>query len=240
MHDDRLSPHSEDHLPYRPNRPSEKGRNEMLLRRTPNLALLVALVIATVSFGLTRPAPVAGQDAADAQIASAMAAGPASITEHATIMGSDSMDPNAAPVVLREGDNGWTCFPDAPSTPSADPMCLDKTFMGWLDALVANKEPNTQVVGLAYMLAGGSDASNIDPYATGPEAGNEWITSPAHVMIIMPGAIDQTAYSTDPLSGGPFIMWAGTPYEHLMMPVAHDEMVTMGEMGAMAEATPAS
>jgi hypothetical protein len=212
----------------------------MLLRRTTNLALLAMVVIGGVAFGLTRPAPVAGQDAADAQIASATAAGPASITEHATIMGSDSMDPNAAPVVLREGSNGWTCFPDAPSTPSADPMCLDQTFMGWLDALVANKEPNTQVVGLAYMLAGGSDASNTDPYATGPEEGNEWITSPAHVMIIMPGDIDQTIFSTDPLSGQPFIMWAGTPYEHIMMPVDQEQMVTLGDMGAMTEATPAS
>jgi len=220
-----------------------KGSTTMLLNRPLKVALLFVLVTGMLTFGLTRAVPVAGQATPDAnvqaQIASAMAAGPASITDHATIMGSDSMDPNAAPVVLREGSNGWTCFPDAPSTPSSDPMCLDKTFMGWLDALVAGTKPNTQVVGIAYMLQGGSDASNTDPYATGPEAGNEWITSPAHVMIIMPGEIDQSVYSTDPLSGGPFIMWAGTPYEHLMVPVDPQAMVEMGDMGAMA-ATPSS
>jgi hypothetical protein len=143
-------------------------------------------------------------------------------------------------VVLREGSNGWTCFPDAPGTPGTDPMCLDQTWMGWLQALVAGEEPNTQVVGLAYMLAGGSDASNIDPFATGPEEGNEWITTPSHVMVIMPGDIDQSVFSTDPLSGGPWIMWAGTPYEHVMMPVDAHEMVEMGGMGEMAAATPSA
>jgi hypothetical protein len=144
--------------------------------------------------------------------------------------------------VLREGSNGWTCFPDANATPASDPMCLDETWMGWVEALVAGEEPNTQVVGLAYMLAGGSDASNIDPFAAGPEEGNEWITTPAHVMIIMPGEIDQSIYTTDPLSGGPWIMWAGTPYEHVMMPVDPHGMVEMDEMGGMGAmaATPST
>jgi hypothetical protein len=207
----------------------------MLLKSTRNVALLL-IVIATVAFGLTHSVPVAGQDDADteATIESAMAAGPASIAENATIMDADGA------TVLREGTNGWTCFPDAPGTPTSDPMCLDETFMRWLEALVAGEEPNTQVVGFAYMLAGGSDASNTDPYAAGPEEGNEWITSPAHVMVIMPGDIDQSVFTTDPLSGEPFIMWAGTPYEHIMMPVDAHAMVHGGEMGGMAMATPSS
>ena len=69
------------------------------------------------------------------------------------------------------------------------------------------------------MLQGGSDASNTDPFATEPAAGEEWMTSPPHIMILMPGDLDQTVFSTDPHSGGPWIMWAGTPYEHIMMPV---------------------
>jgi hypothetical protein len=32
-------------------------------------------------------------------------------------------------------------------------------------------------------------------------------------------------------------MWAGTPYEHIMMPVAEG---VMGEMGGTAEATPST
>jgi hypothetical protein len=203
----------------------------MLLKRTRNMALLV-VGIATIAFGLTHSVPVAGQDDADAQakIESAMSAGPSTITENATIMDGE--------VVLREGSNGWTCFPDTPGTPGADPLCLDETWMGWLQALVAGEEPDTQVVGLAYMLSGGSD-SNIDPFAAGPEEGNEWVISPAHVMVIMPGDIDQTVFTTDPLSGGPWIMWAGTPYEHIMVPVDAHAMAEMGAMGEMA-ATPSA
>jgi hypothetical protein len=39
-------------------------------------------------------------------------------------------------------------------------------------------------------------------------------------MILLPGDLDQTGLSTNHASGKPFIMWAGTPYEHIMMPVA--------------------
>jgi hypothetical protein len=147
------------------------------------------------------------------------------------------MDDAGNLVVLREGSNGCFCVPDDPNTPGLDPMCFDQTWMDWVQAYVAGEEPNTRVVGLAYMLHGGSDASNTDPFATGPEEGNEWITSPAHVMLIVPGELDQSVFSTDPLSGGPWIMWAGTPYEHIMMPVAEGEM---GEMGGMAGATPSA
>ena len=42
-------------------------------------------------------------------------------------------------------------------------------------------------------------------------------------MLIMPEALDQSVFSTDHASGGPFIMFAGTPYEHIMMPVAEGE-----------------
>jgi hypothetical protein len=55
--------------------------------------------------------------------------------------------------------------------------------------------------------------------ATKPAAGEDWVTSPPHIMILQPGKLDQSVFSTDPKSGGPWIMWAGTPYEHIMMPV---------------------
>ena len=200
----------------------------MLPKRRRNRSLLL-VAIATVAVGLTQAVPVAGQD--EATIASAMSAAPDSIAEHATIMDVDGV------TVLREGSNGWTCFPNANATPAEDPMCLDETWMGWVEALVTKTDPDTQTVGLAYMLAGGSDGSNTDPYATGPKEGEAWITSPAHVMVLMPGTIDQTIFTTDPLSGEPFIMWAGTPYEHIMMPVDAHAMVEMGDMGSMAGMT---
>jgi hypothetical protein len=209
----------------------------MLRKRTLNMALLLVVGIATIAVGLTHAVPVAGQDDADteAQIESAMSAAPSTVAENATILGNE-MDDAGKFVVLREGNNGWYCQADAPGTPGPDPICFDQTFLDWIYAFVAGEEPNTQVVGLAYMLQGGSEASNTDPFATEPAAGEEWMTSPPHVMIIMPGDIDQSVFSPDFHTGAPWIMYAGTPYEHIMMPVVEGVMGEMGEMAATPSA----
>jgi hypothetical protein len=192
----------------------------MLSKRTLNAALLLTLVIGTTAFGLIRSHPVAGQDDADTQakIESAMSAAPATIAEHATILDNE-LDAAGTFVVLREGSNGWFCSPDALGTPGPDPWCYDQAWLDWSYAFVAGKEPTTTVLGLSYMLQGGSDASNTDPFATEPAAGEEWMASPPHVMFIVPGKIDLTVFTTDHHSGEPWVMWAGTPYEHIMMPV---------------------
>jgi hypothetical protein len=199
----------------------------MLVKRTRNVALLVVLVIGTVAFGLARAAPAASQDDADTQakIENAMSAAPASLADKATILDNE-LDADGKFVVLRDGSNGWFCLPDALGTPGPDPWCFDQTWLDWAYAFTAGDEPNVTVPGLAYMLQGGSDASNSDPFATEPEVGNEWMTSPAHVMFLFPEDLAASGFSPDHQSGGPWIMWAGTPYEHIMMPVAE---------GAMAE-----
>ena len=196
----------------------------MLLKRTLKVALLLALAAGTIAVGLARSGPVAGQGDADvaAKIESAMSAAPSAISEIATILDNE-LDDAGKFVVLREGSNGWSCFPDVPSTPGNDPACYDQTWLDWNYAFVAQEEPNVTVPGLAYMLQGGSDASNTDPFATEPAAGEEWVTSPAHIMLLLPGKLDQSVFSTEHHSGAPFIMWAGTPYEHIMMPVAEGE-----------------
>jgi hypothetical protein len=193
----------------------------MLTKRTLNVALLLALVAATIAVGLTRSAPAAGQDDADAKakIENAMSAAPATIAEDATILDNE-LDAAGKFVVLRQGSNGWFCSPDTLGTPGNDPWCYDQAWLDWSYAFVAGEAPKPTVLGLAYMLQGGSDASNTDPFATEPAEGEEWMATPPHVMILQPGKIDQTVFTPDHRAGGPWIMWAGTPYEHLMMPVA--------------------
>lgn len=210
-------------FPNHPRYPSVKGHTKMPRNRLQNLALLV--VTGAVALGLARSAPVAGQDEADteAKIEMAMSSAPAGISADATILDIE-VDDAGEFVVLREGGNGWFCFPDFPGSPGNDPQCLDQTWMDWLDAYLAGEEPNTTAPGFAYMLQGGSDGSNTDPFAAEPAPGDEWVSTPPHVMLIMPGELDQTIFSTDHASGGPYIMWAGTPYEHIMMPVAEHEM----------------
>jgi hypothetical protein len=183
--------------------------------------VLLVLGIGMLAGGLSRSAPVAGQDDPDAQakIENAMSAGPSSISADATILDNAFADDGKF-IVLREGSNGWYCFPDIPTSPGNDPQCMDQTWLDWNYAFYAGEEPNVTVPGLEYMLQGGSDASNTDPLATEPAVGEEWVSSPPHIMLVLPGKLDQTVFSTDHHSGLPYIMWAGTPYEHIMMPVA--------------------
>ena len=39
-------------------------------------------------------------------------------------------------------------------------------------------------------------------------------------MFIVPDTAQLEGLSTDPHNGGPYVMWKGTPYAHIMVPVA--------------------
>jgi hypothetical protein len=196
----------------------------MLLKETLNLTYLFTLMLGLITFELIRPEPATSQETADAEakIESAMSAAPLSISENATILDNE-LDANGEFVLLREGSSDWYCSPDLLSTPGNDPWCYDQAWLDWNYAFFAGEEPDVTEMGVAYMLQGGSDASNTDPFATEPAEGEEWINSPPHIMLLMPEPLDQTAFTTDHHSGGPWIMWAGTPYEHIMMPVTDAE-----------------
>lgn len=151
-------------------------------------------------------------------IASAMSAAPDKVGRNASIV---VMQADGGMRALREGTNGFTCMPDNPSTPGPDPMCMDKNSLEWVHAWVAHETPPAGKVGLMYMLSGGTDASNTDPFAAQPESGNHWVETGPHVMIV--GAddafYDSYPRGADPDTSGPYVMWAGTPYRHLMVPV---------------------
>lgn len=153
----------------------------------------------------------------DEMVASAMTAAPKPVAQSATII---AMDEKGGMRTLRTGTNGFTCMPDNPTTPGPDPMCLDANAMEWAHAWMSHQQPPDKV-GFIYMLAGGSDASNTDPYAKGPETGNHWIATGAHVMIVGPAAKMMAGYpkGAAPDASKPYVMWAGTAYEHLMIPI---------------------
>jgi hypothetical protein len=164
-------------------------------------AVLTALLIAAPSFA---------QDNS-VVIANALKAAPTPIAENATVVDWSGN-------TLREGTNGWVCFPDPPGMEAAS-MCLDAPWQAWAGAW-QNKEPVTlEHVGIAYMLMGDAGASNIDPHAEGPTADNEWVKSGPHLMLIVPDAAALEGFPTDPKNGGPWVMWKGTPYAHVMIPV---------------------
>jgi hypothetical protein len=150
-------------------------------------------------------------------VASAESAAPASIAHNASIA---TMDGAGTMTMVRNGTNGWTCLPDSPATPGPDPMCVDANAMKWADAWIHHKTPPEGATGLMYMLEGGTDASNTDPYATKPSEQNNWVKTGPHVMVVGSKEI-LAGYPTDakPDTSGPYVMWAGTPYAHLMVPI---------------------
>ena len=151
-------------------------------------------------------------------VESAMAAAPAAIAQDATIVQAQA---DGTMKTIREGKNGWTCMPDSPTTPGPDPMCMDANAAKWAAAWIGHKDPPANTAGVMYMLEGGTDASNTDPYAAAPTADNHWIQTGPHFMIV--GAADEfyAAYPSgpDPQTDAPYVMWAGTPYQHLMAPI---------------------
>lgn len=151
-------------------------------------------------------------------IDSAMRAAPKNVSAKATIV---AMGADGSMRTLREGTNGFTCMPDNPATPGPDPMCMDKAAFEWAGAWVGHKTPPNGKVGLMYMLSGGTDASNTDPYATKPSTENHWIKTGPHVMIVGAdaGFYDMYPKNADPDTSVPYVMWPGTPYQHLMVPI---------------------
>lgn len=150
-------------------------------------------------------------------VASAESAAPAAIAHAASIV---TVDAKGAMTTVRKGTNGWTCMPDNPATPGPDPMCFDQNAGQWVNAWVGHKVPPANVVGVMYMLEGGTDASNTDPYATKPTATNNWVKTGPHIMVV--GSKDVLVghpAGAQPDTSAPYVMWAGTPYAHLMIPV---------------------
>jgi hypothetical protein len=163
----------------------------------------------------------------------ASSAAPAAIAGGATLM-EWGATPTAAPAKLRDGTNGWTCFVDNPGTPGNDPMCFDNAFAAWATAWMGHKTPTITSFGVAYMLQGGTDASNTDPFKMAPDSGHPWVDTGPHVMVVVPNVQHLRGLSTDPKNGGPYVMWAGTPYAHVMVPVAAPGQPMAGMPGMAA------
>jgi len=196
----RLSPRQQPG--FEPLTPARKGT--LVLRRVVGIAVICAAFAGAAN----------AQSASDAMISDALRAAPASIVDTASVS-------DLAGNVLRQGTSDYTCFP-APDG-IAGPMCFDAEWRRWMAAWMGGKPFTAKRLAIAYMLAGDSPdggASNIDPAASVPSADNEWIVEGPHMMVITP---DPSVYAGIPTviqTDGPYVMWSGTPYVHLMVPIA--------------------
>jgi len=194
-------------------------------------AATVALILAggVVSAQTAKDSPMAkgaGGASGAAVIAKATSAAPPEIGKNATVM---VVGQDGKMAQLRAGTNGWLCMLD----PQGDPMCFDKEWQAWGDAWMNKKDPpQPKTVGIAYMLKGDKGASNTDPYAAKRTVDNQWVVSGPHVMVLLTDPAQFDAFPTDPKAGGPWVMWKGTKYAHLMVPTAPMPRTRMHAKGA--------
>jgi hypothetical protein len=174
----------------------------------------VALTLVATASGQAQRARRGGGDAA--AIRSAMTAAPPAVARQAGVV---VMDSRGRMRTIRRGSNAFTCMPDNPATPGPDPMCMDANAMNWVMAWVERRPPPPGV-GLIYMLAGGTDASNSDPWSERPSRGDPWVQTGPHLMVVGSDSI-LSGYPAGrrPDTSQPYVMWSGSPYAHLMIPV---------------------
>ena len=119
---------------------------------------------------------------------------------------------------LTTGTNSFTCIAGNPATPVHAPMCADANALEWVKGWLTHNAP-AGGSGLIYAMSA-SSASNSDPYAAAATADNHWFTLGPHVKILGTPTL-MTGYSRlpQPETTAPFVMWPGTIYEHLVVPL---------------------
>jgi hypothetical protein len=147
-----------------------------------------------------------------AYIAKVKTAAPEQIVSKASIV----MMQDGKPKPLQNGSNGYTCL----IAPDGTPLCADENGMAWIKAVGEKQDPPSKV-GFIYMLAGDTGTSNHDAHQR--ESHRHWVQTGPHVMIVGPAVKEMTGYPRDADvadAAQPYVMFPGTPYEHLMLPVA--------------------
>jgi hypothetical protein len=173
------------------------------------------LAAGAVALALVAPTAVLAQTTmSDSDyIAKVMAAAPPAVVKTATIVTMQG----GAMRTIQTGTNGFTCML---APPVGEPMCADKNAMAWIQSYASHTAP-PDGIGFVYMLAGDQGASNTDPYASSATADNHWIKTGPHVMIVGPTAKTMGyPMTSDPDVTRPYVMWAETPYAHIMIPVS--------------------
>jgi len=177
---------------------------------------VVRLATILLGCGAIVTAASAAEPSKAALIRDALRAAPPSIASTATVMDWDH-------TVLRKGSGNYLCHPTPPDLRAKggrEPMCVDEVWEKWADAWVNKKPFKADRVGIGYMLAGDAGASNTDPFATTATADNQWVVEGPHIMVLVPDAAQLEGVPVDPKNGGAYVMWKGTPYAHIMVPVA--------------------
>jgi hypothetical protein len=188
----------------------QKGRRFLGSAGTFLLLLLSGFSSAAQEAGHQAKSPLsASEESAAEKIRRALAAGPSSITNNATVA---EIDPEGGMTVLRRGTNDFACIPGDPHGVGKPALCANKVAMQWnRDFEQHRARPSTTVPGIEYMLAGATQRSDSDPFdQTSPP-----IPIGPHWMILWPFEPATSGLPTTHRPTGAYIMWAGTPWAHV-------------------------
>ena len=120
---------------------------------------------------------------------------------------------------LQTGTNGFTCQISEDGTP----LCADENGMAWMNAVASKSDPPNGI-GFIYMSAGDTGTSNNDPDRRAAHL--HWVQTGPHLMIVGPKAREMLCHPVNvdvPDPTQPYVRFPGTPYEHLMLPLAAAE-----------------
>ncbi|MFJ3762845.1 hypothetical protein [Streptomyces sp. NPDC090080] len=150
------------------------------------------------------------------KIKDALSAAPSYIAERATVLDSDMK------TVLREGSPDWICMPTPPGKPGRGPMCLDPTWMQFLEEVLQGKTPTIDRIGISYMLIGETGADFDDFLAKQPPEGKDWYKAGPHEMFCFPKGTGHIlkGIGNDPSSGEPYVRPIKGAEPMLVVPIA--------------------
>jgi hypothetical protein len=180
------------------------------------MRLLRAFRTGLVTF-VVLPALAGAQGAmTDAQyIKGAESGGPADVASKAAIV---KIDAKGAVTTVRAGTNGFSCFVGVPGDPDA-PLCGDQNALAWITSATGGQpKPTNTAPGIAYMAQGGvhHETATRDVVMM-PNASTHPVKEPPHWMLMWAFDPAASGLPTKENPAGVYIMFAGTPYAHLMI-----------------------
>lgn len=149
------------------------------------------------------------------RVALARSGAPAAVGKNARVM---DLGPDGKLVELAPGTNDFTCVPDDPSTPMADPICSDPAAWEFVTAMLSGApKPGNSVPGFSYMAKGGQHWEKDGKILMAKEDGAVLVDEPPHWMLLWPFSAKATGLPSLPSGGPVYVMFDGTPYAHLMV-----------------------
>lgn len=190
-----------------------------------SILLLVAVTMAQEKAAPAKSQMKKGEMSNAQYTARALSAAPYSVAKGA---GVARMDSDGKMQTLRESKNGFTCM-----MVMKDSMCGDANSMAFFDAAMKHQDPPDKL-GITYMLRGDNGASNTEPMAFTKTADNHWLVTGPHLMLLGPAAakLVDAQTSADPDPTRPYVMWANTPYAHVMIPVGGGKAAAVAKPAA--------